>query len=356
MNVKNIKISLLVLFGLIIFSLALFVSAENNSDNKNNIFLDSDQDGLSDEEEKALGTDPKNKDTDKDSYSDGVEIKTGYNPLKPAPGDKLVTGQEKEKTTNTPTVAGVNTKEKNLTKNLSQKISSLTTERDAQGDTVSQDDLETIIDEVLLDNPQEIVLPEIKKEDLKIKKQDYEKYSKEKAKEKRKEDFSNYIISVFYVFSINSPEPLTSKTNLGNVFASLSQEIIEAISLRNPSSLVKINNSLEKIQEQLMEIEVPEELTETHTKIIQFARYSLKAEQLLVPQNEDPVADISNLYHLIGLATEIQSFSSELEEKFSEYGFTYDAGTKEIIESLGLEIPGDLEKDLEKTSQKIQEE
>ncbi len=42
---------------------------------------DTDNDGLSDREEIALGTDPDNPDTDGDGYLDGAEIKEGYNPL-----------------------------------------------------------------------------------------------------------------------------------------------------------------------------------------------------------------------------------------------------------------------------------
>jgi len=43
--------------------------------------IDTDQDGLTDEEEKELGTDPKKKDTDGDGYSDGDEVAGGYDPL-----------------------------------------------------------------------------------------------------------------------------------------------------------------------------------------------------------------------------------------------------------------------------------
>lgn len=43
--------------------------------------LDSDQDGLSDEEEIFYGTDKNNPDTDGDGYLDGAEVKGGYNPL-----------------------------------------------------------------------------------------------------------------------------------------------------------------------------------------------------------------------------------------------------------------------------------
>jgi hypothetical protein len=47
------------------------------------LFRDSDGDGLSDEEEIALGTDPFNPDTDGDGYPDGLEVALGSNPLDP---------------------------------------------------------------------------------------------------------------------------------------------------------------------------------------------------------------------------------------------------------------------------------
>ncbi len=51
--------------------------------------LDSDNDGFPDPDERKFGTDPFNPDTDGDGYSDGDEIKAGHNPLIPAPNDKL---------------------------------------------------------------------------------------------------------------------------------------------------------------------------------------------------------------------------------------------------------------------------
>lgn len=43
--------------------------------------VDSDKDGLVDELEQKLGTDPNNLDTDGDNYPDGIEINNGFNPL-----------------------------------------------------------------------------------------------------------------------------------------------------------------------------------------------------------------------------------------------------------------------------------
>jgi len=198
-------------------------------------------------------------------------------------------------------------------------------------------------------------LPEIKKEDLKIKKQDYAKYSEEKAQAKRQEDFSNYIVAVFYILSINSPQPITSDTLLSNVFDSLTQEIIRAITLRDTASLEKLNANWEKIRQQLMEVEVPEELADTHIKILQFAQYSREAEKLINPAVEDPVADIANLSRLAGLVTSLMSFTSEVQAKFSEYHIESDKNLQKKIESLGVELPQDMKEELEKSQEQAKE-
>ncbi len=47
------------------------------------LLVDSDGDGLSDEEELTLGTDPLNPDTDGDGLKDGIEVRAGTDPLTP---------------------------------------------------------------------------------------------------------------------------------------------------------------------------------------------------------------------------------------------------------------------------------
>ena len=64
----------------------LLVWNRNAKPTANGLEPDSDGDGLTDREEKLLGTDPTNPDTDGDGISDGVEARLstlGYDPLKP---------------------------------------------------------------------------------------------------------------------------------------------------------------------------------------------------------------------------------------------------------------------------------
>lgn len=61
------------------------VTEKSETVESNKKFLDTDQDGLNDYEEKAIyNTDPLNADTDGDGYLDGVEVMSGYSPLKAA--------------------------------------------------------------------------------------------------------------------------------------------------------------------------------------------------------------------------------------------------------------------------------
>jgi len=97
---KEIFISALILiiaviFGIFIifqpFSFSQFqnskISFENYNPNLKKI--DTDNDGLSDDEENLIGTNPQIADTDKDGFLDGEEIASGHNPLIPAPADDL---------------------------------------------------------------------------------------------------------------------------------------------------------------------------------------------------------------------------------------------------------------------------
>jgi len=60
------------------------------------VVKDSDNDGLPDQEEIRLGTDPFSPDTDGDGFIDSSEVKLGYDPLSASPADKVVYQNPKE--------------------------------------------------------------------------------------------------------------------------------------------------------------------------------------------------------------------------------------------------------------------
>ena len=84
---KKTKIIAAIAVSFVVFATTLFALAQSQT--SNSLFLDSDQDGLSNKEETAIGTNPNKPDTDGDGYTDRNELLSGYNPLKAAPGDKM---------------------------------------------------------------------------------------------------------------------------------------------------------------------------------------------------------------------------------------------------------------------------
>lgn len=331
MKIKNVNLTVLVLAGLVFLSFAFFVVAEEKFTTQNNVFLDSDQDGLSNEEEKSYGTNPYNSDSDGDGYSDGAEVKSGYNPLKSAPGDKLIQAE------NTAQVAGVDS-ENNLTEKMAEKISQITGGEDAENTDLTLEDIQTLIDETMGNSSEEIEsLPEIKKEDIKILKQKYSGLSDEEKSEKKKEDFTKYITAVFYIVSSNSPKPITSTNDITSVSVEISQEIMNAISTGDATSLDDLQKSGEKMMEQLKEVEVPEELVDIHIKAMQYALYAKELKKYVSTDGNDPLQDVANFSKIQGFIESLSSFSSNAQEKFAQYGLTYDESVKSILEGYGID-------------------
>jgi len=335
MKEKNIKLSLLILLGLIIISFAFLSVAQENSTTQNNIFLDSDQDGLSDAEEKVYGTDAQNPDTDRDGYSDGAEVNGGYNPLIPSPGDKLTENISKKTTpvdSSATTTATAAPDEENLTKKVAQKIADLNLENQdvsiAEITSLVQDSIST----TLTDND----LPEINVKDIKIKKQNYDNLSAQSSKDKRQEDFSKYMAAVFYIFSSNSPEPITSTKDITATLTSTAEKIVFALSSRDASSLNDLQESGKKIKDQLMEVEVPEDLVELHIKALRFANYSISLKDYVTANSADPLSDIANLSKINAFVESLINFATEAENKITEYGFKYDKTFQENASTLGL--------------------
>lgn len=80
---NNYRYRLLLFAPIIIVVLMIPISCVSSELDDNNIVnagIDSDRDGLSDEYELAIGTNPANPDTDSDGLLDGIEMSTGLDP------------------------------------------------------------------------------------------------------------------------------------------------------------------------------------------------------------------------------------------------------------------------------------
>ncbi|MFZ2975174.1 MAG: hypothetical protein WA055_00910 [Candidatus Moraniibacteriota bacterium] len=317
MKLKNINATLLILVSLLSLSLAFFVSATENSNGTKNIFLDSDQDGLTDAEEKTYGTDAKKADTDGDGYSDGAEIKAGYDPLKKAPGDKLTASL-------VPAVKGESTdtkKEKqNLTQDVAQKISVLTNEKDVDKQEIGMEEVQTLLDSIMNGENLKSELPEISKDSIKILKQNYGNLSKEKAKEKMKEDATNYFVSILYIFTSNSPKPLTSASDTNAVINQIVTQISSSLTSGDPANLTDLSQSGKKIYEQLKEVEVPEDLVDTQIKALQYGLYAQDLKNLIKIDPADPLSNLANYSKIATFVQSLNSFYDEIQTKLNDYG------------------------------------
>ena len=335
MKIKNIQSSLVILFLLVFASFAFFAVAQEQAETTHNIFLDTDQDGLSDEEEKTQGTDPRKADSDGDGYSDGAEVRSGYNPLVASPGDKLIP----DATTND----SADTNDSNMTEEVSQKISALVSTADPENPEITIDQIKQVVEESIQPSFEVDTqsFPEITKDDVTIKKSNFKGLNDKEIAEKKKNDFADYLAGVAYVISSNSPTPITSTSEVSSLYSSMNSDIISAISSRNPESLEKMEESAEKIMEQLKEIEVPEDLVETHIETLRAVRYSQELKKSLAPNPNDPVADIANLAKIEGFSNYLISFSEDMAKKLDSYGLTYDDSMKNKFNSYGIVLPNE---------------
>ena len=187
MKSRSILLPLFVFLVIVFSSFSFFVFADDNK-NEKSVLLDSDQDGLSDQEEKSYGTDPNNADTDGDGYSDGVELRGGYDPLKPAPGDKIINNSD-----SVVMAEGVGgeqdlSEDENLTNELSKNVANLISDAKLSGEDLSLADIDELVNTTLTSKVSFEDLPNVNEDEIKIKKQNYSKLDEDERKEKENED------------------------------------------------------------------------------------------------------------------------------------------------------------------------
>ncbi|NLC30626.1 MAG: hypothetical protein GX765_01070 [Candidatus Moranbacteria bacterium] len=320
-EVKKVKLSLLI-FCLLIFSgYSISIMATDNS-SQDNIVLDSDLDGASDEEELKYGTDPQNPDSDGDGYSDGAEIQSGYDPLKPAPGDKLTdeTANTAEKITTTDTTANGTTG--NLTEEVSGQIANMIANSEGETGGVSIDKINTLIEESIQSKITFSQLPQIDESKIKILPQNYAEFSEEKQARKKKEDNEAYLSSIFYILSNNLPHSIASEDEI----SSFSDEIIAKIPMLSTGNGMDYFEDLAEkgagMITELYELEVPQDMFEIHVEALQLATYAISLKDKVNIDQSDPLASIVSLSEAENLLMLATDYLDRVEGKLSELGLT----------------------------------
>lgn len=301
------------LFWVLVF-LSAFLFARADEGSGKSLFLDSDQDGLTNDEEALYGTDPAKRDTDGDGYSDGVEVESGYDPKKPAPGDRIA-----PVIATTPAASEAPTSERNLTLEASEQIASIVKGTKA-GDSVSLEEVNAAVQEILAEESSEVTLPEIDREKIKIKKAPDEDLSDDERKEQEKEDIIEYLTVMGYLFANYAPDTFQTEDELGKLILSISSQSTVALTSGNRAYLDALAERGKKLTDEALAIEVPETMIETHVQALRMAAYAQVLKDEVQPEANDPLSQIAALSRVQGFLGVVADFSQEVHAKMEEYG------------------------------------
>ncbi len=308
------------LFVLLFVGYRFFISSAQEMIGQN-IVDDPDQDGLTTAEERLYGTDPSNKDTDGDGYADGVEVRGGYNPLKKAPGDKIVpeVGAGFENVAN-------GKGGDNLTEAVSEKLAVIVQNSQTNADGMSEvslEELNGIVQEVSGGDSEEIILPDIDMSLIKMKDQSYTGLSKSKREARIREDIVEYLTTISYIFASNSPKQFKTEDELKVVSEGFADEAILAVSMGDFSKIDSYVECGSKMLEQVNEVEVPEAMLDTHVKALKIVTYlSQMKEEVGASSADDPIKTIRSLSRIQGLLNVVGGFVLDVQTKLSKYEIT----------------------------------
>lgn len=294
-----------------IISFAFFVYAEQPFDK--NVFNDSDQDGLSDEEERMYGTDSFNRDSDGDGYSDGAEIKSGYDPLKAAPGDRFISPN------NNP---GVYAKTE-ISQSLDSFDSGLISFLDQKGEeNVSLDELKDFVagsigNEIELAEKNS-VLTEDEIDNVRTKKQDYAKLDEQSRKEREKEDALVYLTEVLDILIANYPGNIERAEDLNLAYQNFVSKAENLGSAKPDYEYFRtLGGKLALAQEQIKLVEVPETFLDLHLRLLELNKGFLALRDFSLPM-EDSTGRLVIVSRGMSLGNGVADLLADLKQRMAE--------------------------------------
>ena len=297
-------------------SFAVFSFAYDNDISGKNIFQDTDQDGLSNDEEKLYGTDPNKADTDGDGYSDGIEVRSGYDPSKAAPGDKVnvILDEESDDT-------AVARKKINLTEAVSKQVAMTIKESASKQQNLSLDELRNTVQKTMSEKITVDTLPEVDTKTIKIKKQKYSSLSDADREAKIKEDVLEYSTAVSYILVNNSPIPMQSNGDVEKLSSFMMSNMMSVLSGSNNALLDDFSKKGAAITEQLQSVDVPENMVDMHVKALKLAYYTMTFKGSIQSAGDaDPLAQINTLAKMQGFVGLFSDFSNDMAHTLLKYG------------------------------------
>lgn len=226
---------------------------------------DFDCDGLIASEEKLYGTNPENKDTDNDGYSDGVEIKSGYDPTIPAPDDKILV------TSNSDTTSTQSESDNSLTEKFSQDLASFIASEEKQ--TITIDDINKFAELQSANLATNEELPEIDKTQIKILEQNYDSLSEEEQKEKKREDALAYFQQIAYLLESNAPTPILTTSQFLKFKEDFLSHLHDLSDINADLSYFSdLADRYEVFISEAEQLSVPESMVDLHIKFLRISK------------------------------------------------------------------------------------
>ena len=324
------------LFFLTILLIFWWSFLSNIKISSSDVFHDRDQDGLTDEEEYMYGTDINNSDSDEDGYQDGVEVESGYDPLKPAPGDKILFKNENEENIQLePEEEKVNLTDEFFEKLQTEKsneiellsgyyadsegFSANINEMEALSKTsLTSEELQKFINQAgeesgllnemeLIPEDEIIILTEVTGNEKKVKKEE-------------KKQIEKYLTQIFYVMSVNKPFAIEKQELLPQIGVNYINEITGAIQLGQLDQLLNLKEKAQKTYKECLKIETPYKLKDIHNKTLSIIKYLTEDidEEKIIDQ-QDPMMMALYVGRLQAALIEGETLKDEIDEIINEY-------------------------------------
>jgi hypothetical protein len=291
-------------------------STKNNEPKGCDKTTDADCDGLINAEEKLYKTDANNSDSDGDSYSDGVEVKSGYDPTIPAPGDRV-------KNNIASNAAPSQATNGSITTGFVQELQSYS---NTQGDQpITSADLQSFMTSSIdnkLGEPMtwSSLSAMVDTSQIKILKQDYASLDEANRQNKILRDEYKYLTVIQYVLKSNMPTQMNENADL-DLFIKTFQEQLLSLSNSNPDMAYfsDLGNRLELFSQQIANIDVPETILPLHIKFLALIKGALSLRE--TPSiAQDPLATVivfSKIQNLIDLSSDF--FQNDFQNHFKQF-------------------------------------